>query len=367
MATNSLITKTYNLFSVSKKRDFAKTYIFACQHILRPREKVLSLLIEFGIPKENIFVLGKAYSTNNSLFEELKDAGFNLYQPPLDIKKSFDEQHKKNCNQMFSLFEKTVPRGSRVIILDDGGVLLSEFNRNFETINRGIEILGIEQTSSGFRLLENVTLNFPIINVARSAIKLVKESPFIAEVCLEKLSIYILGNKIVPSRFIVIGLGPVGQALVDVLQKQGEKVFGFDTILGHKNLIEKITKLRPNIIIGATGATAISREDVERLDSLGYPIHLVNVASSDREFPVAAYRQDKNLHIHSDVKYGNIIFVNNGFPINFGTGHFKGGVEKIEKTICLLLGSVLYLANKQESVTLPEEFIKVPKKITNIL
>ena len=325
------------------------------------------LFVEFGIPKKNIFVLGKAYSTNTCLFKELKDSGFNLYQPSFDAKRSFDEQHKENCKSMFKLFEKNVPNESRVIVLDDGSALLSEFNKNFDKINKSIEILGVEQTSSGFRQLEDETLKFPVINVARSNIKLKKESPFIADICLEKLSNYILENNITPTQFLVLGLGPIGRAFVSLLQKQGKKVFGFDTILGHKNLMEKITTSKPNIIIGATGTRAISEGDIEYLNSLGYPIYLVSVSSSDREFPVTSYRKHNHSDVYSDVKYGNIIFVNNGFPINFKSHYYKGGVERIERTMCLLLGSILYLANKQKLVTLPKGFIEVPKKIITIL
>lgn len=366
--SNSLIMKTFKLFSNDEKRDLSKTYIFACQHILRPREKMFPLFVDFGIPKENIFILGKAYSTNNNLFKELKDFGFYMYQPSFDMNRSFDEQHKENCNTIFNLFLKNVLGGSRVIVLDDGAMMLSVFDENFGKISKDIEILGIEQTSSGFRKLEDKTLKFPIINVARSAIKLNKESPFIAEVCLKQISDYISANNITDNKFLVVGLGPIGQALVDDLRKQGKKVFGFDTSFGHKNLMEKIKELRPNIIIGATGKESISQEDIEYFNSLHYPMYLVSVSSSDREFPVAAYRKDKSLDINSDVRYGNIVFVNNGFPINFkGNCYYKNGIEKIERTICLLIGSALYLANNEKPVTLEKGFIEVPEKITAIL
>ncbi len=365
--SNLLMTRTFKLFSNDGKRDLSKTYIFACQHILRPREKMFPLFVDFGIPKENIFILGKAYSTNNNLFKELKDFGFHVYQPSFDINKSFDEQHKENCNAIFDLFQKNVLDGSRVIVLDDGAMMLSVFDENFGKISKDIEILGIEQTSSGFRKLEDKTLKFPIINVARSAIKLNKESPFVAESCLGQIFDYISANDITDNKFLVIGLGPIGQAIVDDLHEQGEKVFGFDISFGHKNLIEKIKELRPSIIVGATGKESISQEDIECLNFLRYPIYLISVSSSDREFPVAVYRKDKSFNINFDVRYGNIVFVNNGFPINFRGNFCKNGIEKIERTICLLMGSVLYLANNGKSATLEKDFIEVPEKITAIL
>jgi hypothetical protein len=285
----------------------------------------------------------------------------------LDMGKSFDDQHRESCNKLFNIFEKTVSSGSRVIVLDDGAMLLSVFNENFGKIKEDIKILGIEQTSSGFRKLEHGTLQFPVVNVARSIIKLTKESPFIVENIIEKLDEYILEKKLKNKEFLIIGLGPIGKTLVDVLQKSGEKVTGFDTGLGHKDLVGKIMYLKPNIIIGATGTSVISQKDIEIMNSLSYPIYLVSVSSSDREFPVAAYRKDKDLRIHSDVNYGNIIFVNNGFPLNFKGNRHKEGTETIERTICLLLGSVLYLASDQNSADLTKGFIDVPKRITDIL
>jgi len=360
----SLLQQTFGLFSESGG-DLSKTYVFACQHILEPQGKMFSMFVDFGILKKNIFVLGKVYSTNTMQLKELQESGFQVQQPSFDISKSFDEQHKNNCEVLFNTFEKTVSGEARVIVLDDGAGLLSVFNKNFEKVSMDIEVVGVEQTSSGFRKLESEILNFPIINVARSAIKLNKESLFIAESCFEKIDSYIKDSNFSQNRLLIIGLGPIGQALVDLLQKRNEEVFGFDTALGHGNLIEKINELKPNIIIGATGVTVISEEDVATLNSLGHKIHLISVSSSDREFPVVKFRND-NVSIHADVVSENIVFLNNGFPINFKGNRYEGTIEGIERTICMLLGSVLYLASA-ETEDLPKKFIDVPETVTNIL
>ena len=362
----TLLQQTFDLFPISTNQDLSKTYIFACQHILEPQGKMFSMFVDFGVPQENIFVLGKIYSTSNAQLRELQENGFQVQQPAFDSSKSFDEQHKDNCEALFRIFKKTVSGRSRVVVLDDGSGLLSVFNKNFESISKDIEIVGVEQTSSGFRKLESEILNFPIINVARSAIKLNKESQFIAESCFEKIDSYIKDNNLSQNRFLIIGLGPIGQAFVDLLQKRNEEVFGFDTALGHENLIEKIKELKPNIIIGATGVTVISNEDVEILNSLGHKIHLMSVSSSDREFPVSNYRKENELDIHSDIVFKNVVFLNNGFPINFKGNRYEGAVAGIERTISMLLGSVLYLT-KADIAKLPKNFIDVPELVTNIL
>ncbi|MEI7462805.1 MAG: hypothetical protein WCK03_00215 [Candidatus Taylorbacteria bacterium] len=362
-----LLQRIVDLFPAPRSVDLSKTYIFACQHILEPQQKMFAQLIDAGVPRENIFVLGKAYSTNNEVLKELQGDGINAEQPIFNFLVSFDEQHKADCSALFNTFKEVVSGKARVIILDDGAGLLSVFNENFDKISSDIEIVGVEQTSSGFRRLESEVLKFPIINVARSAVKLSKESGFIAESCYQRINEYLETNKIYQNRFLVVGLGPIGQAIVDLLQKENKEVFGFDTILGHQNLIGKIQELKPNVIIGATGSTVISKDDVLTLNSLGYKIYLASVSSSDREFAIVDYQKGDDLQIHSDVEFENITFLNKGFPINFKGNRNEGAVEGIERTICLLLGAVLYWISKDSLVNIPKKFIEVPEKVTNIL
>lgn len=362
--TTTLLTKTFNLFSPNKGK-LTNVYVFACQHILRPREEMFSLFLEFGFPKENIFVLGKAYSTNEKLFKELQAEGLNIFQPEFDTDKSFDEQHKGNCERLFELCKKNVPSGSRVIVLDDGGMLLSVFNERRGEVS-GLRIYGIEQTSSGFRKFETENLQFPVINVARSATKLNKESPYIAETCFKKLKEYISNNKILATRSLIIGLGPIGKELLALFEENKDEVEGFDIALGHTDLLRKISDFKPDIIIGATGTTCLSKEDILHLSSPNHLFYLMSVSSSDREFSVASFRVGDTQDVHIDVRYKNIVFVNNGFPINFEINREKEGVEKIERTICLLLGSVLYLANI-DKVPVDGGFFDVPEIIESIL
>lgn len=363
----SQLPKILSLFPRQEKFDPDKTYIFACQHILRPRDEMLSMLVNWGIPRSHIFILGKAYSTNSRLLKELKQAGYNIYQPSYSGRKPFDTEHENNCLWLFNLCKQRVPDGSRVIVLDDGGMLISVFNRRFKELSQDNEILGIEQTSSGFRKLENQYMNFPVVNVARSVTKLNKESLLVAQKCYKKLSQYFHDKKIGKKRYLVIGRGPIGQAFIKLLQAKKEKVVSFDIISDSASLRQKVKALKPNVIIGATGTCSVSHEDVGYFTQLKYPIYLASMSSSDREFPVADFRNSVKTRLHSDVKYQNITFVNNGFPINFTKNRSREGAEWIEKTICLILGSILYLVNMEEPNTLTNGFIEVPEDVTAIL
>jgi UDP-N-acetyl-D-mannosaminuronate dehydrogenase len=51
----------------------------------------------------------------------------------------------------------------------------------------------------------------------------------------------------------VIGLGPVGEAITEVFKEYELSVFGFDIKYGHTGLLDKIKEIKPQAIIGATG------------------------------------------------------------------------------------------------------------------
>jgi len=342
MRESELMNKVSKLYQ-DEGINQSNTYLYGCQHILRPREIMLDILVRAGIPKSHIHLFGKYYSTNYRLLQELKDKGYDVKQPKPKTNEDFDNQHRANCEEIIQSIISDVPNGSRIIVLDDGGMLLYTLKNRFVEIDNTNKVIGIEQTSSGFRKLENLELSFPVINVARSVVKLDKESPFIAEICLKKIFEYFSKKGLIPDRYMVIGQGPVGKSISKVLKSKNMAVRSLDIKQGYE--IEKeLLSFRPEVIIGATGTKAISLNDISLLNEQKSPIYLISVSSSDREFPVSNFRQKKDLETHADVAYKNITFVSNGFPINFQDSYYKDGVMKIEKTICLLLGAVLFAA-----------------------
>lgn len=328
-------------------------YLVACQHLLQTQLIMLKLLISYGFKPENMHVLGKTYSTNTAVLAELNGLGIQMYQPDLSIE-SFDLQHHTNCLQML----KIVPDGRKIIVLDDGGELLSVFNES----DRAKDVLaGIEQTSSGFRKLEKTKLHFPIFNVARSHVKLTIESKVIAELCVSRIKEYINMSNIDTPHVLVVGLGPIGENVRQLLENS-YKVEGFDSSLGHTDLIKTIIDTKPDIIVGATGFPIVSAEDIEKFAD-HTRLHLISVSSSDREFPVADFRKVFTSP-HTNVTYKNITFVNNGFPITFKGNRVEGPEEGMENTIGLLFGSTLEAITKTPTTG---SFVDVPQEVTDIL
>lgn len=363
-----LLNKITTLFKDQSKEALDKVYICACQHILEPQGKMFELLLDFGIPKSNIYILGKIYSTSTEIFNELKIDGFNVEQPQFDLKNSFDTQHVANCLNLYSSFIKSVPEGGRIIVIDDGADMLNIFNKNFNDIKNKFQIIGIEQTSSGFRKLEKEQLNFPVINVARSPIKLDRESPLIARLGCDRINDTIKSYSIVEPRILVIGLGPMGNNVQLILKEEGYFVIGHDTNLNTQDeVVSLVRENNINIIIGVTGTSLITEEQVKRLSEIvSEKLYLISMSSSDREFPSAFLRQEspQNALTHSDAQWKNIFLINNGFPITFKGKRYESTPLEIERTIALLYGSVLYASlNKMDE----NGFVEVPKIVSDAI
>lgn len=321
-----LLKKVFNYY-YKKQVDISDLKLFSCQHLLAPQYEMYKLLIEFGFTPENITVLGKIYSSNKGIIQDFQRLGIKCIQPEFrDM--PFDEEHEFNCKKI----AEEISDEDINIILDDGGYLI------YEARDKSV-LFGVEQTSSGFRKLENIHLKFPVLNVARSKTKLVQESPIIARMILQRLKEYLSDTNIISPKVLIVGLGPIGNSLLKILTDEGVNVSGFDIETTKELLISYLRTEKPDITIGATGAALFSETDLDQLDN-DHLYHFISVSSSDREFPVVPFRN--NNQIHENINYKNFVFVNNGFPINFKGNRYESTPEEIEKTIALLMGSVMH-------------------------
>ena len=357
-----LLQKIKNSYGPVDATMLQNVYVCACQHLLEPQKRMFQMISEFGIPKKNIFVLGKAYSTNIDILTELQTDRFHAIQPPFKIEESFDKQHKENCEAFLEFFMSHIPQGSKAILLDDGGQLLSVANEHYEKL-RNFSITGIEQTSSGFNRMKGAELHFPIINVARSSTKLIKESPIIAKLCFERINKTLEQYSITEPRILIVGLGPIGENIFSLFKETDYFTIGHDIKNGNTDEIEDlITANKINIVVGATGSEIMNGSqlmEIENEDVSAEKIYLISVSSSDREFPAVHIRMGSKPSdiIHSDSAYKNIVLVNGGFPVTFKGNRYEANPEKIEKTIALLFGSVLHSIKNsfQENI-----FVDVP-------
>lgn len=319
--------------------DLSNVSLVACQHILGTTIDLFEALFEKGLKAENVHLLGKCYSTHALTQEKLVKRGVDV--SPLSnlfiADKSFDDQFKEYVQ---SFADQLIARGifsdrKKVIVLDDGGFLLQYLN---EVLEDAKGVTGVEQTSSGFEKLKDLPLQFGILNVARSEIKTKVESPLIAEKIIEQIENRISLSSSV--RALVIGQGSIGKAIKEQLTGKA-RVFGCDSTVGLCDFGGNYTEQLPtfDVIIGATGKTILTIEQVRRLKPGAL---LVSASSSDREFSAVEMRHDiysvGNCHV--DVDFEGVRLLNNGFPVNFTGDEHSLSPEDAQLTRSLLFAGV---------------------------
>ncbi|CAM0116885.1 hypothetical protein [Rhabdochlamydiaceae symbiont of Dictyostelium giganteum] len=190
------------------------TLVIGCQHILSTTHSMLRSLYPLGLSPQNVFLLGKCYSSNQSVWQEMLSEGINVSPLSFFFKQdlSFDTQFSKITLQFLedALNSLNLSVFDKIIIIDDGGQLI-EISTTLMLDHR--KIVGIEQTSSGYEKIKNKHLQFPVINVARSEAKLLYESPFISEIVIEKALKRIARLNMDLRQVLIIGNGVIGSSI----------------------------------------------------------------------------------------------------------------------------------------------------------
>lgn len=342
-----------------------KTLVIACQHILGTTFDIFEELFEKGLKPENVFLIGKCYSTNRETFDLFQKRGVNISEASFafDSHISFDELFQKNIEKFFKNIQSSIDLKSfeRVVILDDGGYLIALSNDFLKGLQN---VVGIEQTTSGYEKIKTLKLNFPVLNIARSKAKLEIESPFIAEIAADKIEEYLQKHQVESPNILVVGVGYIGTA-ISALLKGKYKVSGCDIIQqkcdfggDYKSHLSEF-----DLIIGATGTSAIQPGE---FGNLKHGALLASTSSSDREFSAVYLRQLalKTENCHEDIKVNGATLLNCGFPINFSDGKQHSVMpEKIQLTRALLLAGVFESVTKKFSNNLVELDLSLQEKI----
>lgn len=373
------VEKTYDL---SNQQPFTGYKILAVQHLLGSTVPLCSMLERGGVLPENIYLVGKAYSSHPLVVDQLSKNGYVVdLQKVFSFEEStpYDSTLENNilyaCIQVLERhFER---RGDKILIIDDGGKAIRLIQEKFP------ELLGkiscVEQTSRGARMLSSLpSLDLPVINVARSQAKTRYESPAIARAMIGEFlaaqerwrrdgEFQLQGNRILQ-----LGYGFIGEQVAQQLVQNGYDVTVFDPDQ------QKMDRLMPDdrlhrtssrldlyddvdIVIGCSGSPSIPDHEY-RLIRPG--TLLVNMASTDTEFSAWKFRKRENIvHAYatpSDRYYlGNsaplawrslyraplesthFYLANGGFPIDFSGAVNPVPVKDIQLTSALLLGAAI--------------------------
>lgn len=330
-----------------KDIDLNDTLIVCIQHLYSTTYSMFEAFFESGLKPENLFVLGKCYSTDPRVFYQLKERGVFVSDLSLqfDSHRSYDEDFDLAVDGLLVQVQadKDLSQFDQVILLDDGGHLLEKAIHRFPL---AANIVGIEQTSSGYHRISKHCLPFPVINLARAWLKLEHESPIIINLIFRKLleKIDLLEANI--QNVLIIGYGTLGQCIHQRLMEQYDVDFYDENhkAQGIQNLLFSLD--RYDLIIGCTGTTSLPKENYKYCKK---PVVFASVSSSDREFDAVHLRRlNSRVHkCHVDMKVGSITLLNSGFPVNFDHDHALIDTDDFQLTRALLFASV-YQASTDE-------------------
>ena len=240
-------------------------------------------LYRLGVKPENISLIGKCYSSCKEVYEEmLKDgidvcAGSLFYSSHHPFDDFFDQKIQSFLSERLS--DLSSDSYDHIIVLDDGGKCIKYLSEN---LPNNVSIVAIEQTSSGYEAIRSCHLTFPVINVARSPVKLSLESPMIAQAAAERLYKSLKERDLAFEQALIIGGGAIGQAIKEKLSPD-MSVFIYDKDESISDCAGELPNILQDfrLIIGCTGTTSIPQH---LHSSLSAGTALVSVSSSDREF-----------------------------------------------------------------------------------
>jgi len=332
--------------------------VVGCQHILQTTGSLIESLAHLGIHNHSIFILGKCYSSNQDVRTRLSSSGIEISPGSHPAIPGYHDQAISNdAEQLWSRVtaHAAKTKATGIIIIDDGSHCIKSIPKSlFSSIN----VVAIEQTTSGLRALEGAGFPFPVISVAGSAAKIKIEPYFIAETVLEKAASW-LKSELAQFRFGVVGMGNIGSSLARNLASRGEKVLVFDSERSGKlkgvHMLESQSALelveQSDIVFGCTGQDFSRKNDLANLPGQR---HFFSCSSGDIEFK--SILQSPGLYeleagpcptfaIDSSNGMGRIVIPRSGFPINFDNSPTSVKDSDIQLTRGLMLGAFIQALN----------------------
>ena len=163
---------------VADCKPFSGYQCIIIHHLLGSVVPLLSALEAGGLRRSDIFIVGKAYSSHRLVVTTLEEAGYDVTVADQGYSRfvayeSILEQSIK------SVLRRVCHRSMPVLLLDDAGKGI--LTATIERLDERCTFKGVELTSRGAHLLQRVAPSFPVINVARSWAKTVREAPIIAD------------------------------------------------------------------------------------------------------------------------------------------------------------------------------------------
>lgn len=323
-------------------------YVICAQHLLKTSTILFHNLFELGLDSGHFSVIGKCYSTDPAVYYELKNIrGLDVccssqhFYPD----QSFDSQYAENVKRFVEQRVERILNSNcrKLIVVDDGGELIQSIHYLIKNciLPSEMEIIGVEQTSSGYKKLQVLDISFPVVNVARSYLKLNLESNIIADSIMKNLELAFNEIRINPDRALILGLGSIGKKVKTRLSLLCPVDY-FDPEVNNPSIhcFENIDFGQYNLILGCSGHEAISSSDLCRLKK---DTVLANCSSSDREFCGVTFRNQlkQTIKCHEHIYAHDVHLLNCGFPVNFSSHYTYVDDARYQLTRALLLAGIL--------------------------
>lgn len=334
------------LNSIFTKVDLSECHVICVQHVVASTISLFNALFENGLKPENLSAIGKCYSTRPEALEHLLKKGVNVSRESLHFNpyRPFDLEFKRVLLEFFEQKVKVLQENKckKLIVLDDGGELLLLMNALLKKDEfwRG-KVVGIEQTTAGYDKLKSESLLLPVVNVARSSIKLFHESPFVARVAVERMLNHLNALGFSPKNALIIGNGAIGSHIhSEIKELFRTETFDLDHSKSSLKNDSYATVLKDfDLIIGCTGKTVIHPNQFQYLKRGAC---LVSVSSSDREFSGFDLRNGVEgiSSCHQDICTNGVYLLNCGFPVNFDDAYEELDIPEFQLTRAILLSGI---------------------------
>ena len=336
------------------------TAVVAVQHMLWQTVDLFDALVALGVKRQNIFALGKVYSNSPIVIGALRNRGMTVIESSAASPGEFSRAFQLDVNRLWEVVQASLAqrRIRRVLILDDGGKCATSMPRE---LLRRYEVGGVEQTSFGMFVFEQTPPQFAVVSWARSAVKLQLGGPLFSHCLLAKVqSEFLRGKLLTKKRVGIIGLGSIGSALANLMERQRNNVRFYDPdpryqvpecLQGRVTRVDSLEELllKCDYVFGCSG-----REPFKEQWPLRYRrgIKLFSGSGGDHEFgPIIRDLKSRRgfkvspdtLDIHcDDGPSGPLCIAYLGYPYNFASRDLEAvptSVVQIE-TAGLLAGLI---------------------------
>ncbi len=316
--------------------------VFVChQHLLPSLYPLMYYICQYLCLPENVFLLGKPYSTIQTKLCHLKDLGLNIGKNNAHlVVGKYSDCIQSDIDQFWSKISKCkrVIECKKIIVLDEGGHLSCAVPGQLAH-----KTIAIEQTKFGAR---KNNIKVPAVQVSVCAAKRFFESKEIIEGVWRRL---LKDGKLKKeTTFGVIGLGYLGSYLVKKLIQNGHKVIAYDIReeaaleldVRRATTVQQLVDVG-QIIIGCTGYDSVPSNI-----RVSGNVEFISISSSDIEFSSLLLKYEANRQeIHEPIKISTnsskIVIANGGFPYNFDGKHEYEDESEIMLTRLLMMVGIM--------------------------